>query len=85
MLRVVFAAIVLGFIVYTLTDCVQTPENQIRGLPKIGWVFVILLLPLLGGTAWLVVGKPQRPGIQDRRPPRGPRGPDDDPDFLRGL
>lgn len=85
MLRVVFAALVLGFTIYTLTDCVQTPDDQVRGLPKIAWAVIILLFPLAGGGAWLLAGRPVRPSVQDRRPPRRPRGPDDDPDFLRGL
>ncbi len=86
MLRVVIAALILGFTIYTLTDCVQTRDEEVQGLPKVAWVFVILLFPIVGGTGWLLAGRPQRPrGIQDRRPPRRPRGPDDDPDFLRGL
>ena len=44
--------------------------------------FVVLLFPLAGSIAWLVAGRPQRPPGQ--RPLR-PRGPDDDPDFLRKL
>jgi len=84
-LRIVFAAFVLGFTIYTLTDCVQTPEDRVKGLPKIAWVIIILLFPLAGGGAWFLAGRPSRPSpIQDRRPNR-PRGPDDDPDFLRGL
>lgn len=87
MLRFVLAVVVLGFTIYTLVDCVQTPDEQVRGLPKIVWVVVILLFPLAGGAAWYLAGRPVRPRLiqpQDRRP-RGPRGPDDDPDFLRGL
>lgn len=86
MWRFVVIGVVLGLMIYSLTDCVQTPDREIRVLPKIGWVFVILLLPIAGGAGWLVAGRPARPGIQDRRPGSpGPRGPDDDPDFLRGL
>ncbi|WP_226346512.1 PLD nuclease N-terminal domain-containing protein [Agilicoccus flavus] len=89
MLRVVGALALLAFTVYTLVDCVQTPDDAVKGLPKIVWVFVILLFPLAGGAAWFLVGRPTRPrlisGPQDRPGPRRPRGPDDDPDFLKGL
>jgi hypothetical protein len=52
---------------------------------------MILLLPLVGGVAWLIAGRPV--SILDTvlgprggdGPPRGPLGPDDDPDFLKGL
>ncbi|MBO3184708.1 AMP-binding protein, partial [Dermatophilus congolensis] len=55
-------------------------ENAlIRALPKPIWALGICLFPIVGGTAWWLAGRPQRP-----RPQR-PIGPDDDPDFLRGL
>jgi len=82
----------LALVLYTLIDCLQTDEHAVRALPKIVWVFVILLFPVVGPIAWLVAGRPARPG--GGTPPWGPRqqhprqrplGPDDDPDFLKGL
>ncbi|WP_040157495.1 PLD nuclease N-terminal domain-containing protein [Mobilicoccus massiliensis] len=96
MLRVVAAVALLAFTVYTLIDCVQTEDSKVKGLPKLVWVFVILLFPLAGGAVWWIAGRadglpfagpqsrPQR-GPQDRPPRRGPIGPDDDPDFLGRL
>lgn len=86
MLRVVAAVALLVFTVYTLVDCVQTEDERVKGLPKLVWVFVILLFPLVGGIAWWFAGRsaglplPRRP-----EPRRGPIGPDDDPDFLGRL
>lgn len=87
MLRLVLAVLVLGFTIYTLVDCVQTPDDEVRGLPKVLWVVVILLFPLAGGGAWYFGGRPSVPSLTRDRPQErsGPRGPDDDPDFLRGL
>lgn len=86
MLRVVLALFVLGFTVYTLVDCLQTPEDSVKAFPKPLWVFVVLLFPLIGGAAWFLAGRPKRPSLPPRGPGRrGPLGPDDDPDFLRGL
>ncbi|MFK5581919.1 MULTISPECIES: PLDc N-terminal domain-containing protein [unclassified Serinicoccus] len=88
--RVVIAVALLAFTVYCVVDAVQTESRRVRGLPKLLWVAVVLLVPVLGGIAWLIAGRPRsildvifgtrRPG-----PPRGPLGPDDDPDFLRDL
>lgn len=86
MLRVVAAVAVLAFTVYCVVDIVQTEEDRVRGLPKLVWLVVALLVPLAGGISWLIAGRPR--GILQPRPkprPRGPRGPDDDPDFLRGI
>ncbi|WP_337589686.1 PLD nuclease N-terminal domain-containing protein [Ornithinimicrobium murale] len=78
---------VLAFTVYCVVDAVQTEEDKVRGLPKLVWVVITLLVPVAGGLSWLIAGRPR--GILQPRSgnsgPRGPRGPDDDPDFLRGI
>jgi hypothetical protein len=84
----------LGLLVYCLIDCVQTPEAQVRNLPKVVWVILILLLPFVGGIAWLLVGRPQGgrtprtwapgSGFPESERPR-PVAPDDDPAFLRQV
>jgi hypothetical protein len=95
MLRLVPWLLVVGLTIYSLVDCAQTPDNEVRSLPKLVWVLLILIFPPVGAIAWLVAGRPQSPYRQQQRgprgpsgssrPPRTPRGPDDDPDFLRRL
>ena len=91
MLKVLVWLAILGLTVYAVVDCVQTEDHRVRVLPKALWVLVILLLPLLGPVVWLVAGRPEQPGSgtpRFRGPTRRdgpPRGPDDDPDFLRRL
>jgi hypothetical protein len=83
----------LGLLVYCLIDCVQTPEPEVRNLPKVVWVILILLLPFVGGIAWLLVGRPQggrsprtwAPGGAPRAGRPRPLAPDDDPAFLRQV
>jgi hypothetical protein len=79
--------------IYALVDCVQTPSGDVRVLPKLAWM-ALIVLPVLGPVLWLVFG---RDDSVVRRllfpaptggPAPGPRralAPDDDPDFLRGL
>jgi hypothetical protein len=75
-----------------VVDCIQTDDAQVRGLPKLLWLLLILLFPVVGAIAWFIAGRPQR-GAADSGPsgrgpshrPPPPRGPDDDPDFLRRL
>jgi len=70
--------------VYCLIDAIQTDEVVMRNLPKIGWLILILLFPLVGPAAWLIAGRPPKGPRVLGQPPR-PRGPDDDPDFLKDL
>lgn len=90
MLRFLPGLLALVLAIYTVVDCVQTPEEQVRGLPKVVWVFVILLFPFAGPAGWWFAGRPQSLLLPGRTPPapRGPRrpmGPDDDPDFLKNI
>jgi hypothetical protein len=77
MLRVLPFVLFLGIWLFALIDCVMTPEREVRNLPKIAWLVVIVLTLVIGALFWLFLG---RPSTQLR-----PVGPDDDPDFLRQL
>jgi sorbitol-specific phosphotransferase system component IIC len=86
MLRVLPTLILLVLTIYALVDCIQTEQSRQRNLPKALWLVLILLLPLIGPIAWFLAGRPGAAGRGrgTNRPPY-PRGPDDDPDFLRNL
>lgn len=84
MLRVLFWLAGLALTVYAVVDCIQTDDARVKHLPKIAWVVLIVLVPWVGPIAWLLAGR-QRSLPPRRRPSAGPRGPEDDPDFLRNL
>jgi hypothetical protein len=87
----------LALLVVALIDCLSTDEYEIRALPKIVWVFIILLFSPVGPIAWFIAGRPERakqatggsrqPGPVAAEPTRARQqlAPDDDPEFLRGL
>ena len=78
----------LALTIYAAIDCVQTADEKVKHLPKIAWIVLIVLIPWIGPIAWLIVGRarsfPSGPW-NPKRPITGPRGPEDDPDFLRNL
>lgn len=41
-----------------LVDVIVADEHAVRNIPKVGWVIVVLLLPLVGSVLWLVAGRP---------------------------
>ena len=87
MIRLLPWLLTIALTVYAVVDCIQTDDARVRNLPKLLWMLLILLFPLVGSIAWFIAGRPQQPRAQGgpTHPPRPPRGPDDDPDFLRRL
>ncbi|MFI6262369.1 PLDc N-terminal domain-containing protein [Micromonospora sp. NPDC051006] len=80
--------------VCALISCLSAEEGEIRALPRIAWVLIILFFPLIGSIAWFVAGREPAPGrpttsgpkrwTPARERPR-PVAPDDDPEFLGSL
>lgn len=87
--RAILALASVALTIFALADCVQTPPERIRGIPKWAWIVLIVLLPWVGPITWLLVVKDRTGGAPGGRPggPRreGPMAPDDDPEFLRRL
>jgi len=91
-----FLLLDLALLVVALIDCLSVEEYSIRALPRVAWVFLILLFSPIGAIAWFIAGRPARPvrlsngqtwrpgnGFPEQDRPR--RAPDDDPEFLRSL
>jgi len=74
---------VLILTVYSLVDCALFEKRRIRGLPRWVWVFVIVLVPLIGPLLWLLVGRGRGASPVGRS--FRTVAPDDDPEFLRTL
>ncbi|MCI4064638.1 PLDc N-terminal domain-containing protein [Micromonospora mangrovi] len=87
------AEVVLG--ICALISCLSAEEGQIRALPRIAWVLIILIFPLVGSIAWFVAGRePAGDRPRTARPVgngfaepdrRRQVAPDDDPEFLSSL
>ena len=78
----IFIVVAVAFIVYSLVDCAMADRARIRGPRKPIWLLIILLLPVLGGVLWFVIGRGRR-GAAAR--PSRIVAPDDDPAFLRRI
>jgi hypothetical protein len=114
-MQVIVPLLIFGFLLYCILDVALTSEERIRNLPKLVWLLLVVLVPIVGGIVWLVAGRPpssgrapggdgpaprfgpsahpanrarRGPGASGAgptRPSRAPRGPDDDPEFIRQL
>jgi hypothetical protein len=54
-----FFLVDLALLVIAVIDCISTDEYAVRNLPKLAWVFLILLFSPIGPIAWFVAGRPQ--------------------------
>lgn len=79
MVRFVIIGIVIAvaFTLYSLVDAAMTDGSRARGVPKPAWVVLIVVLPVLGGILWFVIGKGEPAPARPR-----PTAPDDDPRFA---
>lgn len=91
--------VVLALWIFCFIDVLVTPESSCRNLPKLAWVFIVLLVPFLGSIGWLVAGRPwdripqqyassrTSSRVAATRPAAmsRPMSPDDDEEFLAGL
>ncbi|MFC8791867.1 PLD nuclease N-terminal domain-containing protein [Streptomyces cinereoruber] len=87
MLRALLFILPLALMIYAFIDCLNTPEEEVKHLPKPVWAIVILLFSIVGAIGWIVAGKERGP----RGRAGGGRGaggwvaPDDNPEFLKSL
>jgi hypothetical protein len=72
-LWLIVAVAAVAFTVYAAIDCGTMPRQRVV------WLLLVIILPVLGGVLWFLLGRTPAadPGASARY-----RGPEDDPDFL---
>ncbi|WP_024356644.1 PLDc N-terminal domain-containing protein [Leucobacter chironomi] len=77
MVRFVIIGIVIAvaFTLYALVDAAMTDGSRARGVSKPVWVVLVVVLPVIGGVLWFMIGKGAPPA-------KRPTPPDDDPRFT---
>nr|WP_243074193.1 PLD nuclease N-terminal domain-containing protein [Microbacterium sp. SS28] len=75
----ILALVLTAFWVFTIVDCAVQPAIRHRGVSKPVWILIVVLLPVLGGILWLVIGRSRVSAASVRR------APDDDPEFLGNI
>lgn len=81
MAAVVIALVQILLAVYALVDCLRTEKSDLPGrLPRAFWLLIIIVLPVFGPLAWIVISWASKAESPDGRVeiPRNPL------DILRG-
>ncbi len=85
----VLGVVAIGVWIYCIIDVLTARRDDVRNLPKLGWLAVVILLTAIGAVAWLVFGRPwtRDPVLVGAARPTRLRAtsPDDDDEFLAAL
>lgn len=86
--------VVLALDIYCLIDIITSREDEVRNLPKIAWLLLVLFFPMVGSIAWLAAGRPVN-ALATRSTPAYPEydrpgratgvTPESDEEFLRKV
>lgn len=75
-LLIVGVIVAVAFTLFALVDAAMTDQSRARGVSKPVWIVLIVILPVVGGLLWLLIGKGDPAQVPVRHTP-----PDDDPRF----
>jgi hypothetical protein len=59
MIRFLPFIVELALLVFCVIDIIQSDEYAVRNLARGWWLVLVIVMPLVGGIAWLVAGRPQ--------------------------
>ncbi|MBO0981305.1 PLD nuclease N-terminal domain-containing protein [Microbacterium sp. SD291] len=68
--------IIVLLMVVALVDIITRDDSQVRFMPKLVWLIVVILLPLIGSILWFAIGREySEAGLRIPRMQRAERAP----------
>jgi len=52
-----FSLLVIALMIGALIDIITREDSQVRFLPKMAWLIIVILLPLIGSILWFAIGR----------------------------
>nr|WP_246284369.1 PLD nuclease N-terminal domain-containing protein [Nocardioides perillae] len=77
-MAIVVGPLVLALWIFCLVGVLTSRDDDVRLLPRWGWLLAVLLFPFVGSVVWLAFGRPVRD-----RPRRGERSQPAFPEYDR--
>jgi hypothetical protein len=56
-MSILFSLLVIALMVGALVDIIRRDDAQVRFLPKMAWIIIVILLPLIGSLLWFAIGR----------------------------
>jgi Phospholipase_D-nuclease N-terminal len=54
---VLLSVALLVLVVGALIDIITRPEGQVKHLPKMVWILLVVFLPMIGSIVWFAIGR----------------------------
>lgn len=52
-----FSLLVIALMIGALVDIITRDDGQVKHLPKMVWIIIVILLPLIGSLLWFAIGR----------------------------
>ncbi|MGH3689572.1 MAG: PLDc N-terminal domain-containing protein [Microbacterium sp.] len=52
-----FSLLVIALMIGALIDIITRDNSLVKYLPKLAWIIIVILLPLIGGLLWFTIGR----------------------------
>lgn len=65
----IFSLLLLALTVFALIDIITRDNSQVKHMPKMVWLLLVILIPLLGSILWFAIGRE----YPERSAPRAPQ------------
>ncbi|WP_104163051.1 PLD nuclease N-terminal domain-containing protein [Cryobacterium sp. N22] len=52
-----FSVVLLVLVVAALVDIITRQDGQVKHLPKVLWVLLVIFLPVIGSLLWFAIGR----------------------------
>lgn len=49
--------LVIALMIGALIDLITRDQSQVKHLPKMAWIVIVILLPLIGSILWFAIGR----------------------------
>jgi len=56
-MSIVFSVVLFALLIGALVDIILRSDEQVKHLPKIVWVLLVVFLPLIGSILWFTIGR----------------------------
>jgi hypothetical protein len=57
--ELVFGVVTFALWLFCLVDVIGAPDREVRNLPKLAWLILVLIFPFVGSLAWIIAGRPE--------------------------